>query len=50
VQGQSNQEGAFRAALQQSNGKLVDLQLTEQAVVDAQTLAATHNYYDGTAN
>jgi len=50
VQGTSKREGAFRAALRQSNGTLYDLELTEQAVVDVQTLAATHSYYDGGAN
>lgn len=50
VQGRSNREGAFRAALRQSNGTLYDLQLTEQAVVDVQNIAATHNYFDGSAN
>ena len=50
VQGTSKREGAFRAALRQANGTLYDLQLTDQAVVDVQALAATHSYYDGGAN
>ena len=50
VQGTSKREGAFRAALRQTNGKLYDLQLSDQGVVDVKNLAATHDYYHGGAN
>lgn len=49
VQGTSKREGVMRAAMLQTNGTLHELELTEQAVVDVQTVAATQNYYDGMA-
>ncbi len=45
VQGRTRQEGIFRSALAQSGGKLYDLQLTEQAVVEVENLSATRDYY-----
>ncbi|MCB8983960.1 MAG: DUF1269 domain-containing protein [Ardenticatenaceae bacterium] len=45
VQGRSHQEGIFRSALAQSGGKLYDLQLTEQAVVEVENLSTTRDYY-----
>jgi uncharacterized membrane protein len=47
VQGTSKREGVMRAAMVQANGTLHELEMTEQAVVDVGTVAATHNYYDG---
>lgn len=44
AQGRSNQEGIFRSALAQSGGKLYDLQMTEQAVIEVQNLSATRDY------
>ena len=44
AQGRSNQEGIFRSALAQSGGKLYDLQMSEQAVIEVQNLSATRDY------
>jgi uncharacterized membrane protein len=44
VQGTSKREGVMRAAMQQANGTLHELELTEQAVVNVQNIAATRDY------
>jgi uncharacterized membrane protein len=45
VQGTSKREGVMRAAMQQTNGTLHELELTEDAVVNVQNLAGTRDYY-----
>ena len=44
VQGTSKREGVMRAAMLQTNGTLHELELTEDAVVNVQNIAATRDY------
>jgi uncharacterized membrane protein len=44
VQGTSKREGVMRAAMVQANGTLHELELTEDAVVNVQNIAATRDY------
>lgn len=44
VQGTSKREGIMRAAMLQTNGTLHELELTEDAVVNVQNIAATRDY------
>lgn len=44
VQGASKREGVMRAAMLQTNGTLHELELTEDAVVNVQNIAATRDY------
>lgn len=44
IQGTSKREGIMRAAMLQTNGTLHELELTEEAVVNVQNIAATRDY------
>lgn len=44
VQGTSKREGVMRAAMLQTNGTLHELELTDDAVVNVQNIAATRDY------
>ncbi len=45
IQGTSKREGVLRGALRESGGNLHELQLTDEAMVNVQNVAATRDYY-----